>query len=407
MGVTDKQLKEHWGSEILQANAAADDKRVIDKLYGRLVRRGDPAAEHPIKSKAVADTISKMELDPEVTERTLGFPHKNITPEAILATTNKLIRVSRGDVDPDDRDHLAFQTLYGPEDLLGERFAKDKSFLRQLLWRATTKGNLSHVQPGALTKQLHAALLHSGLGQAAEEINPGELLDAQTSVTRLGSGGIPNMEAVPDESRSVQPSHFAFIDPIRTPECHDQLSEVMTKSGWRPWPEVTMTEEFACLIDGRLEYHRPEHLYAAPYRGTMYGVRSEVLDYLVTPNHRMYVRSCVPARRSGAWNWPKRSTDNGATLCVITTNHTLPRSERAPKITIQRSTMGMCTVRPCQAGCSTCDEVRGVAIGPEIVSKSESIPVSLLQRVRAATAAYMRHSWMLGRERRRTRHPKI
>jgi DNA-directed RNA polymerase beta subunit len=260
MGVKDTELRDHWGPAILQANAAVDDARVIDKLYARLVRRGDPNAESVHKRQAVADTISRMELDPEVTKRTLGTPHKNITPQAIIDTTKKLLRVSKGEVDPDDRDHLAFQTLYGPEDLLAERFAKDKSYLRQLLWRATTKSNLSHIQPGALTRQLHAALLHSGLGQATEEINPAELLDGQTGVTRLGEGGIPNMEAVPDESRNVQPSHFAFIDPIRTPESFKVGVDTRLATAARKGSDGRIYAPFMDVRSGKNVYKSPQDL---------------------------------------------------------------------------------------------------------------------------------------------------
>ena len=39
-----------------------------------------------------------------------------ITPEVMMAATKKLVGISRGDADPDDRDSLANQTFHGPED---------------------------------------------------------------------------------------------------------------------------------------------------------------------------------------------------------------------------------------------------------------------------------------------------
>jgi biotin carboxyl carrier protein len=61
-------------------------------------------------------------------------------------------------------------------------------------------------------------LLESGLGNAVEEINPAELYDQMWRVTRMGEGGIPSMDAVPDSSRNVHSSQFGFVDPIATPE---------------------------------------------------------------------------------------------------------------------------------------------------------------------------------------------
>jgi hypothetical protein len=72
----------------------------------------------------------------------------------------------------------------------------------------------------ALKPQVEAALLRSGLGQSLEEINPAEILDKQYSISRMGEGGIPSTDAIPDEAREVQPSHLGFIDPLRTPESH-------------------------------------------------------------------------------------------------------------------------------------------------------------------------------------------
>jgi len=217
MGVTDTQLREHWGNDIYNSNAPLDDPSVIDKLYKRLFKSSKeqtPAG----RRKAVAEAFSKMELDSDVTRATLGKGFKNLSPAAILSATRKLISLNKGETDPDDRDHLAYQTFLGPEDLFAERIRRDKGVLRNILWKSSFKGDLKSVTPGTLTKHLHAAIMGSGLGLPLEEINPSDIFDQQMRVTRLGEGGIPNIDAVPDEARSVQPSHLGFIDLIRSPE---------------------------------------------------------------------------------------------------------------------------------------------------------------------------------------------
>ena len=221
LGASDRKLREAWGNELFAANAVKDDPAGLNKLYSRLVRKAnqDPDAPPVSKQVAIAEAMQKMEMDPEVNQRTLGQPFDRVSLDSILATTKKLLAVSRGEQEVDDRDHLAFQTIMGPEDLFKERIQKDYGGIRrQLFRRASLQGNLQHVQPGSLSKQLQAAILHSGLGQSLEEINPADIFDKQGRISRLGEGGIPSIDSVPDEARSVQPSHMAFMDPVRTPE---------------------------------------------------------------------------------------------------------------------------------------------------------------------------------------------
>ncbi len=218
MGATDKEITTAWGGDkrardLVASNAQKDDPRVVDKLYDRLLgKKGLPDASPIEKQKAIADEFMKMRLDPEVTKRTLGQPFHNISKEMSLKATRKLLDISRGEAETDDRDHLAFQHFMGPEDLFTERIAKNKGLLTELLWKMTNKGNLNTLPSGSFTKHVNAALMDSGLGQNTEEVNPLDLLDQHTRVTRLGIGGIPTLDSVPDEARSVQPSHLSFKD---------------------------------------------------------------------------------------------------------------------------------------------------------------------------------------------------
>jgi DNA-directed RNA polymerase subunit beta len=160
-----------------------------------------------------------MEVDPETTEMTLKKGVRNLSPEVITDVTRRLIEINKGAADTDDRDSLAFQRIFGPEDLFAERIARDAGGMsRKLLWRATNKANVSKFPAGALSPQLRLVLLKSGLAAPLEEVNPMEIFDQLVRVTRMGEGGMPGLDAVPDEARSVQPSHFGVIDPIRAPE---------------------------------------------------------------------------------------------------------------------------------------------------------------------------------------------
>lgn len=167
----------------------------------------------------ILGVFNKMEMDPDVTEATLGERHTNVGVPLIMRTTKKLLNISNQTEDIDDRDSLAFQTLHSPEDFFAERIRKDAGQTsRKLLWKATLRGNLKHVPAGALTPQIRSVLLKSGMGMPIEEINPLDIMDQSLRVLRLGEGGIPSIDSVPDEARNVQPSHFGYLDPIRAPE---------------------------------------------------------------------------------------------------------------------------------------------------------------------------------------------
>ena len=222
MGVSDKAMKEAWGDGVWRENYIDEDKTTLrkayDKLNGSRVKQeeGEPVDGATVDFKAM---LGKLELDPEVTKRTLGKPHTAVTPEAMMDTTSKLLQVSRKQADPDDRDSLAFQTVHSAEDFLRERIAKDAGRVaHRALWKATFWGNLQKLHPGMVDSQIESLFYKSGVSQPLEEINPIDALDQNLRVTRMGEGGIPSDESVPDEARSVQPSHFMFIDPVRSPE---------------------------------------------------------------------------------------------------------------------------------------------------------------------------------------------
>jgi thymidylate synthase ThyX len=74
--------------------------------------------------------------------------------------------------------------------------------------------------------------------------------------------------------------------------CYDDDTEVLTAEGWKPWPKVDGSESFGTLNPetGELEYQAASEVFHADYEGPMYRVRSEQVDLLVTPNHRMWIQ---------------------------------------------------------------------------------------------------------------------
>lgn len=259
MGATDDDLRKAWGQKLFASNMTQSSPALLNKYYDRLVRNKDIDADDKSKAEAVRQAVVSMRVNPEVAKRTLGKRFEHLDLPAILAATKKLLAVSRGEADVDDRDHLAYQTFLGPEDLFAERLSKDHSQLRrQLFNRASWNGNLEKVQPGVLTKQVQGALLNSGLGQALEEINPADVFDKQHRISRLGEGGIPSVDAVPDEARAVQPSHFGFIDPLRTPESFKVGVDVYLSSAVKKGRDGRVYAPFVNPKTGKTVWRSPQ-----------------------------------------------------------------------------------------------------------------------------------------------------
>lgn len=259
MGANSKQIKDAWGPDLYQTNYNADDGAEYRKLKSKFLSERELELEEPEQREALVNKFAGMELDPDVTRRTLGTPHTGLTLDAVLDITKKLVRVSKDEDRPDDRDALAFQRFVGPEDLLEERIRRDKGGMRRnLLWKMSGKGDLSRMPSSALNKQLQAALMTSGLGQAIEEINPAELYDKTTAVSRLGEGGIPSTDAIPKEARSVQPSMLGYIDPIRTPESGKVGVDAYMARGARKGKDGKLYSQFRDVRTGKLVYKTPQ-----------------------------------------------------------------------------------------------------------------------------------------------------
>ena len=75
--------------------------------------------------------------------------------------------------------------------------------------------------------------------------------------------------------------------------CYDPQTEILTSTGWKFFPELTMEDKVASLQEVGdkkvLVYQAPEEVMEYDFDGKMYRVESGQVDLMVTPNHRMYV----------------------------------------------------------------------------------------------------------------------
>jgi len=257
--------------------------------------------------KTAQDWVRDMRMSAAVNKATTGVETDQVTPDLLLATSKKLLGISKREQEPDPKDSLAFQRFYGPEMMFSEHILRDNGKLgRNILWKATNRGNLDFMPVNALEKHISSVFYDSKLAQMMDGSSPLETIDSAYKTTRLGEGGIGSIDSAPDEMRTVQPSYFGYIDPVR---CYAEDTELMTEKGWKKVQDITGDDKLACLINNRLEYHKPTALSVYDYDGTMYGYDDGHIAYLVTPNHRMYTRCADPKRNGEPCGYNTRSAE--------------------------------------------------------------------------------------------------
>ena len=219
--------------------------------------------------------LNLTKLDPKVTQATLGMAADSINPQLLLASSAKLIKVNKGEAKPDDRDDLRYSAFHGIEDMIDEHVRRDAGKIQQkAAYKMQMKKNLSWLTPGFFSPQIRSCVIGNPLAVNTEGINPMQLMDDSNKITKMGPGGIP---------------------------CYDELTEVLTLVGFKFWKDVTESDFFACLVDNHFDYHKARRLHKYSYKGLMYRLLTQDLDYLVTPDHSCYI-SVKHMDSNAAWS---------------------------------------------------------------------------------------------------------
>jgi len=302
IGIPDSHLRQAWGSEIFAANKKESPKDTFKyaEKFARVKTDNIETARDALKSY-----LKRTIVDPHVTEATIGKKYTHLSPLYLVDTTKKLLNVYRNKAQPDDPENLLFKEVLSVEDMIHDRLNHPKSradMQRMLTRHLGRKNEIKHlIDFKKLTAPVTSFFTRDDRSNTSEQYNPMHMLTGTQKLTIMGTGGIREAHMISPEVRQVHPSHLGFIDPIHTPECFDEKTEVFTSSGWKKWTSVSKTDLFACKINGRLEFHPPEHLHSSKYSGPMYGVENNKINYLVTPNHRMWVRPLDS--RKDAWRF--------------------------------------------------------------------------------------------------------
>lgn len=110
-------------------------------------------------------------------------------------------------------------------------------------------------------------------------------LESRSIADPVRKGAFPHSGKLP---------YYRHIDrsvKANTQQCYSADTEILTKTGWKLFSELTGTEKIAQITDTRgLEWVVPINVYEYDYNGTMLRFEKRGVDLLVTPNHTMVYR---------------------------------------------------------------------------------------------------------------------
>lgn len=301
LGVEDHALEQVWGPKILEVNQQSrKGGSVVDQFY-RTTKKVAPSSAAEAAAHMVS-TFAQTDLRPDAVELTLGKAYDHVSGDALVRATKKMLEVQSG-APADDRDSLVFKDLRSVGDFAHDKIMAAAPIIKSKVLRKINLGDNPRdiLRFDVFDKPIRETFHKNSAAQVAKQVNPVEMVSAAQQTTVMGPGGIQSEQSIVDETKFVNASHMGFLDPIHTPEgCFDPETEVFTKTGWKFWPDVTEDDEFASRVEDRLEFHRGP-LTKMQYKGTLYGVDTKKarrrLTYLVTANHRLFVR---PLAKPGA-----------------------------------------------------------------------------------------------------------
>ncbi len=223
LDISDNELQAKWGKDLFELNKL-NDKQLnndIGKIYNSLYRsKAEPGADISTMKQQIKNFFDATEISEETTKLTLGKPFSKITPDLLLRSSDKLIKVSKQEELPDERDALEFKNVLSVGDLISARInAKAREAQFKIKNNLNSKDSISDIySKEILNKPIRSFMTQSSLSTSSDQTNPLAMVNAMTRVTPMGEGGISSLDIVTTGMRSVSNSHVGALDPTQTPE---------------------------------------------------------------------------------------------------------------------------------------------------------------------------------------------
>ena len=222
LGISEAQIEGAWGKEVLASNRSGDSLKEMKKLYKTLLFGAEPPLDSNTVRQQLLDYFKATELDPSNLQVLMGRQEAHVTPQLMLAASEKILSVLRGVVEEDDHDSLKYKHVADLSNFIEERF-REPTFSRKII--QTLLRNLSkQTEPGKILSRaiferpIRSTFTKIDLARTPRQSNPLDMASDQTAITITGEGGIQTSYAIGRSARAVNPSHLGFLDPLHTPE---------------------------------------------------------------------------------------------------------------------------------------------------------------------------------------------
>lgn len=224
VGASKDEIVKSWGRDVYDVNSKArephtfkDQVKLYQAIFGKLP---DKSITHDQMTQEIKDRLFSTSLDPEVTKITLDKPFNAVNKESLMTASNKIIKINRGEVEPDDREALIFKSFHGPEDHVKERLIKNSAkIMSGLKFKLDkTKSINKSLSTNTFDPYIVGVITRSQLSNPPEQTNIMSIIGESSKMTVMGEGGIGSPNAITNEARQISNTEAGFIDPLHTPE---------------------------------------------------------------------------------------------------------------------------------------------------------------------------------------------
>ena len=217
-GVSDDALEKTWGTPILEANRTVGGDRHVAKLYKVIFDKMPVDQAEAVAGIRENFTNSKMYGD--TNELTLGAPISEVSDDALIRASSRLLKISRGEDAQDPRDALHFKDLWGIENYLPKRLSDmSTSIRRKIRNNLDRREKVSEIVHRDIFDAPVKSFFRLALAEQSHQVNPIAMLSDQRKTTIMGPmGGVQNEHAISIDDRLVDQSHLGFLDAIPSPE---------------------------------------------------------------------------------------------------------------------------------------------------------------------------------------------
>ena len=219
MGIPDADVKSAWGEEVFNSAVKQTKPGQLLKLSKTLDRYSEATTDAEA-AEVINEVMQKTEMREDTTKLTLGKGFGKVTGESLLLAGNKLLGVSRGTDEPDNRESLQYKELWNVSDHLPERIRNSARRINMKL-----RNNLDRkdeinkiISPDIFNVPVRSYFTSTSLAQLGTQVNPVDMIGGHMRATIMGQGGIQSDNAISDDAKLIDSSMAGFTDPLHTPE---------------------------------------------------------------------------------------------------------------------------------------------------------------------------------------------